>query len=229
MSPFSGPLPSELERQQRPDLEHRVLARELQRSRRSGRRTLQRERIRRWRGGTRNAELLGATERQEQGIGSSAAPSTPAAVGVAVVVIVAALVRMAAQVIADVSAGSSPFYGAETDAATLAFGVGLLLAGTMLPLALVQRWGTVWPRWLPGVAGRAVPRWLLLVPAGLLAGGMTVVFGTSMVRFLLDPSGSTATSDYPPVFWWFVLPAYLVWGVGLLVLVVAYWTRTRPR
>jgi WD40 repeat protein len=97
---------------------------------------------------------------------------------------------------------------------------------TVLPLGLVQPWGRRWPRWMPRLGGRRVPRWVVVAPVGLLAGGMILTFGTASVQFLLDPAGSTASSDYPLLFWWFVLPAYFTWGLGLAVLVVAYWHAT---
>ena len=39
----------------------------------------------------------------------------------------------------------------------LLFEAGFLLAGTVLPLALVYRWERVFPRWVPLLAGRGVP------------------------------------------------------------------------
>jgi hypothetical protein len=51
------------------------------------------------------------------------------------------------------------------------FEAGFVLAGTLLPLALVHSWGRVLPRWVPLLAGRRVPRWLLLGPAFGIAAG----------------------------------------------------------
>ena len=58
---------------------------------------------------------------------------------------------------------------------------GFLLAGTVLPLALVYRWGGCFPGWVPLLAGRGVPRWLVLGPALGLGAGMTAYFGVTMV------------------------------------------------
>jgi N-dimethylarginine dimethylaminohydrolase len=46
------------------------------------------------------------------------------------------------------------------------------------------------------------------------------------VNYTTANGTATAGSDYPSVFWWVVLPAYLLWGLGLAVLVVAYWHDT---
>lgn len=60
------------------------------------------------------------------------------------------------------------------------------LIGIVLSLALVHRWGRIWPRWVPGLAGRPTPRWLLLF------GGW---FGTALL-FTMGPAGSaTALAD----------------------------------
>jgi CheY-like chemotaxis protein len=225
--PHDRHLPAALERRPKPHLEHRVAARELQRSRRSQRRSLWREHLRGRRSEARPSGTAAVSSDVQQRRSAPWVPASSSTVIVAAVVIASALVRISAQVVADVAAGRSPFHGPETDAATIAFGVGVLLAGTVVPLALVCRWGQVWPRWLPAVAGRAIPRWLVIGPVGILACGMTLVFAASMTQFLLDPAGSTASSDYPLLFWWFVLPAYLAWGTGLLVLTVAFWSRTR--
>ncbi|WP_190818550.1 hypothetical protein [Saccharopolyspora pogona] len=60
------------------------------------------------------------------------------------------------------------------------------LIGIVLSLALVHRWGRIWPRWVPGLAGRPTPRGLLLF------GGW---FGTALL-FTMGPAGAaTVVSD----------------------------------
>jgi hypothetical protein len=45
----------------------------------------------------------------------------------------------------------------------------LAAGGAVLTLGLVQRWGKVFPRWLPFVGGRRVPVPLAVVPASLVS------------------------------------------------------------
>jgi hypothetical protein len=114
----------------------------------------------------------------------------------------------------------------------LGFEAGFLLAGTVLPLALVYRWGRVFPGWVPLLAGRGVPRWLVLGPALGLGVGMTAYFGVSLVRLAAQTvTGTWAqhAGSLPLWFFWVAVPAYLAWGLGLGVAALAYRAATRPR
>ncbi|MEV4221389.1 hypothetical protein [Nonomuraea sp. NPDC049725] len=97
------------------------------------------------------------------------------------------------------------------------------LAGTLLPMALVHRWGRIWPGWVPGVAGREVPRWVVLVPAFLVGGGLAGYFGIAGFSVML-----TEGTGQP--LWWTltVIPGYTVWGIGLLVAAASYTIMTKP-
>jgi hypothetical protein len=116
--------------------------------------------------------------------------------------------------------------------AGLLFEAGFLLAGIVLPLALVYRWGRVFPRWVPLLARRGVPRWLILAPALGLGAGMTAYFGVTMV--MLAAQTLTGTWEHrgfgsePLWFWWVAVPAYLAWGLGLGAAALAYRRATRP-
>jgi len=113
----------------------------------------------------------------------------------------------------------------------LVFEAAFLLAGTVLPLALVHAWGRTVPRWIPVLAGRRVPRWLLLGPAGAIGGLMTVYFGFTMVKVAEDTlSGGWHQSfgPFPVAFFWVAVPAYLIWGLGLDIAALAYNQITRP-
>jgi hypothetical protein len=112
----------------------------------------------------------------------------------------------------------------------LLFETGFLLAGTVLPLALVYRWGQVFPRWLPPLAGRKVPRWLVLGPALGLGVGMSAYFALSLVMVAVQTLTGTweQTDSLPLWFFWVALAAYLVWGLGLLIAGLAYRQVTRP-
>jgi hypothetical protein len=113
----------------------------------------------------------------------------------------------------------------------LVFEAGFVLAGTVLPLALVHRWGRVLPGWVPLLAGRRVPRWLLLGPAFGIGGGMTAYFGVSTVLLAAETlSGTWDRGDgLPLAFFWVAVPAYLAWGLGLAAAALGYYQVTRPR
>ena len=113
----------------------------------------------------------------------------------------------------------------------LLFEAGFVLAGTVLPLALVYRWGRVFPRWVPLLAGRGVPRWLVLGPALGLGAGMTAYFGMAMVQVAVETVGGTWEQDagsLPFWFFWVAVPGYLIWGLGLGAAALAYRRATRP-
>jgi hypothetical protein len=96
------------------------------------------------------------------------------------------------------------------------------VAGGLLPLALVRRWGRVVPR-----------GWLLAGSAGASAllvgyGGLNVLLGALVLSGVIHPAGSV---DWTALRWhvgvwdlWF-----LVWGILLAVATVAYWRRTARR
>jgi hypothetical protein len=140
--------------------------------------------------------------------------------------VVGCLIRLLAQV--AVGFGSALLEGGG---AVLLFETGFLLAGIVLPLALVYPWGRVFPRWVPLLAGRHVPRWLVLGPGLVLGVGMTAYFGMTLVKIAVETITGTwdpgAASD-PLWFLWVAVPAYLTWGLGLAVAAVAYQRATRP-
>jgi hypothetical protein len=112
------------------------------------------------------------------------------------------------------------------------FEAGFVLAGTVLPLALVHSWGRVVPRWVPLLAGGRVPRWLPLGPAFGIGGALTVYFGLTMVKLAADTLSGTwdpGPSPFPLAFFWVAVPAYWIWGVGLVTSALAYYQATRPR
>ncbi|SHN47624.1 hypothetical protein [Cryptosporangium aurantiacum] len=135
------------------------------------------------------------------------------------------LIRLAAQL--AVGPGNTPLAEGPS---MVAFEIGFLLAGIVLPLALVHSWGRVWPRWVPLLAGRRVPRLLLLGPAVAISGGLIVYFGVGLVQLSVETiTGTWDPGDgaLPLWFYWIAIPAYLLWGIGLLVATVAFQRRTR--
>lgn len=114
------------------------------------------------------------------------------------------------------------------------FEAGFLLAGVLLPLALVHRWGRVWPFWVPGLAGRRVPRWLVLGPGAGLGCAMVVYFGLTFAQMVSErlqgrnPFPPAGGIDLPEAFFWVSIPAYLLWGIGLVLAARSYAAVTRP-
>ncbi|THV40871.1 hypothetical protein [Glycomyces buryatensis] len=129
-----------------------------------------------------------------------------------------AVVRLAAELITGL-----PW--PPTEPSGLVFLVLYTAAGSLLPLALVHRWGRIWPRWVLPFAGRDVPRWIVLVPAFLVGGGLSAYFG-------LVGGTYTILGDFSAEFplWWtlMVIPGYTVWGLGLLVAAVFFLGITKP-
>ncbi|MFG1883891.1 hypothetical protein [Micromonospora sp. NPDC049102] len=108
------------------------------------------------------------------------------------------------------------------DASIIGLEIGLVLAGVLLPLALVHSWGEVWPGWVPLLAGRTIPRRLLLVPGFGLGAAIVAYFGMGMVQV-----ASGSASEFSDAFLWVAMSAYCLLGLGLLVTSSDYHLRTR--
>jgi hypothetical protein len=105
------------------------------------------------------------------------------------------------------------------------FEIGFLLAGVLLPLALVHTWGRTWPGWVPGLRGRTIPRRLLLWPAFGLAVGLVCYFGVGLGQLAVQTLTAGAGDD---AFLWVAMAAYWIWGAGLGVAGLSYHLRSRP-
>ncbi|WCN79415.1 hypothetical protein [Micromonospora sp. LH3U1] len=123
--------------------------------------------------------------------------------------------RFAAQVVVG-------FDGLAHDASLIGLEVGLVLAGVLLPLALVHRWGETWPGWVPLLTGRTIPRLLLLVPGFGLGAGIVGYFGMGLVQL-----ASGSISQFSDTFLWVAMSAYCVLGLGLVAASSDYHLRTR--
>ncbi|MEU4219239.1 hypothetical protein [Actinoplanes sp. NPDC026623] len=102
------------------------------------------------------------------------------------------------------------------------------LAG-LLVLGLVQRWGQRFPRWMPWLRGRAVPRMLAAVPAGVVAITL-VAYGLLSAAVFTGQllSGDLSGADLRDG--WAVVGTLLVfvgWGVALGVTTAGYLRATR--
>ncbi|SCL53849.1 hypothetical protein GA0070606_2186 [Micromonospora citrea] len=97
---------------------------------------------------------------------------------------------------------------------------GFALVGAVLTLGLAQRWGERFPRWTLGLAGRAVPVKLAVVPATLVAVAVTA----ATLGLLATPEfwdfGGASLATAPMLLWPF-------WGVALGAATYAYHLRRR--
>ena len=108
----------------------------------------------------------------------------------------------------------------------------IAVGGAVLTLGLVQRWGEVFPRWIPFLATRRVPVWLAVVPASLVS-VLVTQSGLMYVRLTLDGTlveefgggGAALTSQN----WAALAPELLwpLWGVALGAATLAYYYRRR--
>ncbi|MFI6645667.1 hypothetical protein [Streptomyces sp. NPDC050504] len=101
---------------------------------------------------------------------------------------------------------------------------------------LIARWGEVFPRWVPFLAGRRVPTAAAVVPAVTGAVILTVMWTTAIVTDFLDVTirGDAQPADFPGAagglesFWYYICyTPLLLWGPLLGVLAVAYAKRRR--
>lgn len=108
-----------------------------------------------------------------------------------------------------------------------AFMAMLALGGATLTLGLVQKWGEVYPRWIPWLRGNPVRPRTAIVPATVVA-FIIIGPGVGWIRTALlgyFPPGALSED------WGTVAPGALwpVWGVGLALATYAYYLRRRGR
>lgn len=98
---------------------------------------------------------------------------------------------------------------------------GLCVAGAVLTLGLVQRWGEVFPRWIPYLRGRRVPVWLAVVPGLAAAAMMTQAGLRALIWFVRGEVTMTADTwgAFGPALSW------LPWGLALFLATYAYFLR----
>jgi hypothetical protein len=147
------------------------------------------------------------------------------AVGVAAVIPVSyAVVRLAW--VAGIPLGISREFLREMQETGLVWaGFGLAsfaVAGSILTLGLVQRWGETFPRWMVGPAGRRVPIKLATVPATLV----TIFVMSASVAFYAEPGFLAEVAEDGLV----VAPmlAWPFWSLALGAATLAYYLRRRP-
>ena len=98
---------------------------------------------------------------------------------------------------------------------------GLLLGGAaalgaVLTVGLVRPWGEVFPRWMPGLAGRAVPVRVAAVPGGIVAALVTLAAVPMLVAML---AGDLTVGD--KIMSVLLFP-FSIWGPALALAVWGY-------
>lgn len=102
----------------------------------------------------------------------------------------------------------------------LALGTAML-AGGLLTLGLIQRWGRRFPRWMAGLGGRAVPVPLVVVPASIVAalftaGGLELVLSVLEGGIVQETLAQAVELTLIFPFWlWGPLLAVATWGYAL--------------
>ncbi|MFH8979156.1 hypothetical protein [Streptomyces sp. NPDC017890] len=103
-------------------------------------------------------------------------------------------------------------------------------------IGLIARWGEVFPRWIPFLRGRRVPRRAAVLLAAIGAASLTLLFSllliASEVRGTTIRGGDDLPADYPSqaggweaAWFHFCYAPLILWGPLLGVLAVAYWKR----
>ena len=108
----------------------------------------------------------------------------------------------------------------------------LAVGGAVLKLGLVQRWGEVFPRWMPFLLGNRVPIPLAVVPASLVTVLVTTA-GLIFVRLTLTGRlGAILGEGVLSAENWAALAPELLWplwGAALGVATLAYYYRRRGK
>ncbi|MEU8816824.1 hypothetical protein [Actinoplanes sp. NPDC048796] len=101
----------------------------------------------------------------------------------------------------------------------------LALLPAVLALALIRPWGLVFPGWVPGLAGRRVPRGLLLVPGyGLVVALSAYLAFATVLAFVQWDAPEAIFSPWTGVYG---ILHFTVWIVALAVATRSYERHTR--
>lgn len=98
---------------------------------------------------------------------------------------------------------------------------GLCFGGAVLTLGLVQRWGEVFPRWIPWLAGRRVPVSMAVVPGAAAAILLTQAGLRSWLWLRPEFLRPDTWGELAPTLSW------LPWGIALGMATYAYFLRRR--
>lgn len=122
-----------------------------------------------------------------------------------------------------------PQFGGPVEAMTPEIRLwGLLLGGAaalggVLTLGLIRPWGEVFPRWMPGLAGRPVPVRAAAIPGGVVAAVLTTSAVPMVVAMLTSGLGPLDKALSMAVF------PFGIWGPALALAVWGYAAAHFPR
>jgi hypothetical protein len=106
--------------------------------------------------------------------------------------------------------------------------IGILLA-VMLLAALVRPWGQIFPRWVPRLRGRRVPRALLLVPGWAVAATLTPYGGVGLAVIATGGLSTQRLAGLSPVVFVIGFVNFFAIGLALGICSLSYQRRTRSR
>ncbi|WP_147915913.1 hypothetical protein [Ruania zhangjianzhongii] len=120
---------------------------------------------------------------------------------------------------------SEEFLATISEITPIGAGLGTLaLIGAVLTLGLVQRWGEVWPRWVPVLRGREIPArgpaWAALAVAVPIAAAGLMYIRKVIAGVQIGPPGAeTELGAWLPEMLW------PIWAAALTVAALAYLLR----
>ncbi|GHC63199.1 hypothetical protein [Streptomyces cinnamoneus] len=104
---------------------------------------------------------------------------------------------------------------------------GMAVLAAIFALSLIRPWGVVFPRWVPLLAGRRVPRWPVIGLAGSLSVSLFIyTLWAFYATFVVETDPSEDIFDEWIVY--YGIPQFLVWSVSLMVAGWSYYRRTSP-
>ncbi|WP_274029405.1 hypothetical protein [Streptomyces sp. MMBL 11-1] len=108
----------------------------------------------------------------------------------------------------------------------------LTVAGSVLTLGLVMSWGETFPRWIPLLGGRAVPRLLAMVPPLVVAAALTPYGVLGTVAMTANVTGVHELSaermgEMEPLGFYITYLTFAAWGATLCAAAFMYHYRTR--
>ncbi|MEV7617542.1 hypothetical protein [Streptomyces sp. NPDC089799] len=105
--------------------------------------------------------------------------------------------------------------------------VGIVLGITLLG-ALTRPWGQTVPRWVPGLRGRRIPRWLLLAPGWASAVALAPYGSLGLAVMVTGGLSHANTAGFSPVVFVIGFLNFFSIGVSLGVCSLSYQRRTKP-
>lgn len=109
----------------------------------------------------------------------------------------------------------------------------LCIAGGLLTLGLIQKWGEVFPSWFPFIGGKRVPVLLAVIPATCVAiavtsAGFIFTFSVIAVKSHFIPAGDNMLLSNNNIWGAFgPMLLWIPWGVALGLSTLAYYYRRR--